>query len=185
MVRTEIVGGANFRRAETTIREERPADIEEIRIVNQQAFGRPREGELIDALRANGDVLLSLVAIQDHHVVGHVLYSPVSVTSGSGRVGGAGLGPMAVLPKLQRKGIGAKLIGAGNRMLREKACPFVVVLGHPEYYPRFGFKPASGSGLRCEWNVPDAAFMVLVMDELKMKDVSGLVKYRPEFSEMA
>ncbi len=97
---------------------------------------------------------------------------------------GAGLGPMAVLPEYQRQGIGGKLIEAGNQKLWEKGCPFVVVLGHPEYYPRFGFKPASGYEITCEWDVPDNVFMVLVMDQSKMKNISRAAKYRQEFSSV-
>ena len=97
---------------------------------------------------------------------------------------GAGLGPMAVLPEYQRQGIGGKLIETGNQKLREAGCPFIVVVGHPEYYPRFGFKPASGYGMKCEWDVPDNVFMVLVTDRSKMKGVSGLAKYRQEFSDV-
>jgi putative acetyltransferase len=149
--------------------------------VNQKAFGQPQEGQLVDALRTNGGVLLSLVATLNGHVVGHILYSPLSVSSDGGKVVEAGLGPMAALPEYQRRGIGGKLIETANQKLREVGCPFIVVLGHPEYYPRFGLKPASGYGIRCEWNVPDNVFMVLVMDQLKMKGVSRLAKYRQEF----
>jgi putative acetyltransferase len=125
--------------------------------------------------------LLSLVAILDERIVGHILYSPVSVRSDEKIVEGAGLGPMAVLPEYQRKGIGGKLIETGNQKLREVGYPFIVVLGHPEYYPRFGFQPAGGYGIRCEWDVPEHVFMVLVMDQSKIKGLSGLTKYRQEF----
>lgn len=165
-----------------TIREERPKDIGVIRAVNQKAFGQPQEGQLVDVLRTNGGVLLSLVATLSGRVAGHILYSPVSVCSETEKVIGAGLGPMAVLSGYQRQGIGGRLIETGNQKLREVGCPFIVVLGHPEYYPRFGFKPACGYGIKCEWDVPDNVFMVLVLDQLKMKGVSGLAKYRQEFS---
>jgi len=171
--------------AMVNIREERPEDIEAIRMLNLTAFGQPQEGGIIEALRTNGGVLLSLVATIDERVVGHALYSPVSIGFNEKKVVGAGLGPMAVLPELQRKGIGSKLIEFGNMQLRERGCPFIVVVGHPEYYPRFGFRPASDYGIRCEWDVPDNVFMVLVLDESKMKGVSGLAKYRAEFSGVA
>lgn len=126
-----------------TIREERPEDIAAIRLVNDKAFGQPQEGQLVEALRKNGGVLLSLVAVEDGRVVGHVLYSPVSIESGGKEIVGVGLGPMAVLPKFQRQGI------------------------------------------TCEWNVPADVFMVLVNDPERMSSVSGLAKYRPEFSSVA
>jgi len=100
-------------------------------------------------------------------------------------VTGAGLGPMAVLPEYQRQGIGSKLIEAGNRQLKEDGCPFIVVVGHAEYYPRFGFRPARAQGITCEWEVPDDVFMLLVLDPVKMQGVSGLAKYRNEFSSVS
>jgi putative acetyltransferase len=161
------------------IREERPGDIAAIRDVNQHAFGQDQEADIVDALRTNGGVLLSMVAVRDHRVVGHILFSPISVGTD---VSGAALGPMAVLPEFQRQGIGSRLIETGSQRLREAGYPFIIVLGHAEYYPRFGFKPASEYGIHCEWEVPDEVFMVLVLDELKMDGVRGLAKYRQEFS---
>ena len=92
---------------------------------------------------------------------------------------------MAVLPEHQRQGVGAVLIETGTERLKQLGYPFVIVLGHAEYYPRFGFKPASRFGVVCEWEVPDEAFMLLVLDETKMKDVSGLARYRREFSSVS
>ena len=96
---------------------------------------------------------------------------------------GMGLAPMAVLPEHQRQGIGSELVRAGLAELRERDCIFVIVLGHPEYYPRFGFEPASKHGIKCEWAVPDEAFMILVFDETHLPEAGGRVRYRPEFSE--
>lgn len=167
------------------IREERPGDIEAIRNLNLAAFGQAQEGQIVDALRTNGGVLLSLVAMIGGQVVGHALYSPVSIGSKETTLQGAGLGPMAVLPEFQRRGIGSRLIAFGNAELTKRGVPFIVVVGHPEYYPRFGFRSASGFGIRSEWELPDDVFMVLVLDESRMKDVSGLAKYRPEFLDDA
>jgi putative acetyltransferase len=164
------------------IREERHGDLAAIRDLNKRAFGQDQEANIVDALRSNGGVMLSLVAISDGQVVGHIMYSPLSV---GGKVSGAALGPMAVLPEYQGQGIGSELVNGGNQRLRNDGCPFIIVLGHPEYYPRFGFKPASTCGITCEWEVPDDVFMVLVLDEAKMRGVSGLAKYRPEFSSVA
>lgn len=167
-----------------TIREERSEDIEVIHVVNREAFGQAREAQIVDALRKNRGVMLSLVAVIDACVVGHILYSPVTVGSEDEIVVGAGLGPMAVLPEFQRRGIGGMLIEAGNRKLHEMGCPFIVVLGDPEYYPRFGFTPAAGYGLKCGWDVPEDVFMVLFKERSKAKTVSGVVKYRQEFSNL-
>jgi putative acetyltransferase len=160
------------------IREEHPADIPASRDVNDRAFGQQQEGRIVDALRSNGAVLLSLVATLNGSVVGHILYSPAWI----GDVHGAALGPMAVLPNLQRQGIGSKLVDAGMWQIHDMGCPFIIVLGHPHFYTRFGFRPASTFGIRCEWKVPDDVFMLRVLDEQKMRDVSGLAKYRDEFS---
>ena len=161
------------------IRPEQPTDILAIREVNHLAFGQGLEGQIVDALRSNNAVLLSLVALVENQIVGHILYSPLSIDD---KIVGAGLGPMAVLPNHQRRGIGSQLITAGNQHLKDSGCPFIVVLGHPDYYPRFGFTPASTHGIKCEWDVPDDAFMLLILDESKMHAISGLAKYRPEFS---
>ncbi|MBI2149104.1 MAG: N-acetyltransferase [Acidobacteria bacterium] len=164
------------------VREESPGDFAAVRDVNKRAFEQDQEGNIIDALRANGAALLSLVATLNGRVVGHIMYSPVSV---SGETAGAALGPMAVLPEHQRQGIGSKLIETGNRKLQDAGCPFIIVVGHPNYYPRFGFRPASAHGIKCEWEVPDDVFMLLVLDQTKMRGVSGLAKYRHEFSSIS
>jgi putative acetyltransferase len=160
------------------IRDERPDDIPAIRHVNDRAFGHQQEGRIVDVLRSNGAVLLSLVATLDSEVVGHILYSPASV----GDVHGAALGPMAVLPDHQRQRIGSRLVEAGNRKIAETGLPFIIVLGHANFYPRFGYRPASTYGIKCDWDVPDDVFMLLTLDEQKMRGVSGLAKYRDEFS---
>jgi putative acetyltransferase len=162
------------------IREERPGDAVAIRDLNQRAFEQDQEANLVDALRSNGGALLSLVATVNGLVVGHIMYSPTSV----GSLRGAALGPMAVLPELQRQGIGSKLVEAGNRQIDEGGCPFIIVVGHPGFYPRFGFKPARNRGVTCEWNVPDEVFMLIVLDEGEMQGVSGMAKYRDEFSNV-
>jgi putative acetyltransferase len=163
------------------VREERPDDIEAIRGVSDKAFNQPDEGSIVDRLRDNCDDLISLVAVSGGQIVGHILFSPVVLDGPAGRLEGMGLGPMAVLPKYQRLGIGSMLVEAGIAKLEESGCPFVVVIGHPEYYPRFGFERASGYGIKSEWDVPDEAFMIFLTDSSKMKGWTGVAKYRPEF----
>ena len=92
---------------------------------------------------------------------------------------------MAVLPERQRQRIGSKLIEAGNQKLKNAGCPFIIVVGHADYYPRFGFRPAGEQGIKCEWDVPDDVFMLLVLDQAKVEGVSGLAKYRDEFSSVS
>jgi putative acetyltransferase len=151
-----------------------------IRDVNRRAFGQDEEGNIVDALRANAAAVLSLVAALDGRVVGHIMYSPLVV----GDVVGAALGPMAVLPEHQGQGIGTKLVEAGIGQLARDGCPCIAVVGHPTFYPRFGFRPASSFGITCEWDVPDEVFMVLVLDSAKISGVSGVARYRTEFSTL-
>ena len=127
--------------------------------------------------------LLSLVAVQDDQIVGHIMFSPVRI-EGQMTVDGMGLAPMAVLPELQHQGIGLRLVQAGIEILKSRSSPFIIVLGHPEYYPRFGFEPASHRGVRSQWEgVPDEAFMILVLNAEAMSGVQGVARYRDEFDE--
>jgi len=162
------------------VREENPtaSEIAVIREVNRRAFGQDQEANIVDALRTNRAFLHSFVATLDEQIVGHISYSPASIDN----LVGAALGPVAVLPEHQRSGIGSRLIQHGNSTLRDEHCPFIIVVGSPQYYSRFGFASASFYGMIPEWNLPDDVFMVLVLDEERMRGVSGLVKYRHEFS---
>jgi putative acetyltransferase len=153
-----------------------------VRDLSRRAFGQDQESNIVDALRANGAALLSLLATVNDRVVGHIMYSPLTI---DGKRKGAALGPMAVIPERQRQGIGSKLIEAGNQKLKDAGCPFIIVVGHADYYPRFGFRPACQHGIKCEWDVPDDVFMLLVLDQAKMEGVSGLAKYRHEFSSVS
>ncbi|MES9946822.1 MAG: N-acetyltransferase [Candidatus Thiodiazotropha sp.] len=167
-----------------TIRPEQPRDIAAVRAINQAAFDEPVEANIVDLLRSACPDAVSLVAVEDDRVLGHIFFSPASVRGEHGVTQGMGLAPMAVLPERQRQGIGSLLVEAGIDVMRERHCPFIIVLGHPEYYPRFGFAPASRYGLSCQWDgVPDEAFMVLILDESAMAGVSGTARYRDEFNQ--
>lgn len=153
-------------------------------MVNELAFGQPDEANIADKLRETCQGLLSLVAIVEDQLVGHILFSPVTIESDRGISKGMGLAPMAIIPDYQRRGIGSELVRSGLAMLKDTTCPFVIVLGHPEYYPRFGFERASKYGIRSQWDgVPDDAFMILVLDDSAMYGISGVAKYRNEFDE--
>ncbi|UCG56389.1 MAG: N-acetyltransferase [Phycisphaerales bacterium] len=165
------------------IRQEQPQDSQAIREVNIRAFGQPQEANVVDKLRQNCNELLSLVATEADTIVGHILFTPATIESEDRTAHGMGLAPMAVLPEYQRQGIGSELIRAGIARLKSRRSPFIIVLGHVEYYPRFGFEPASRYGIRSEWEVPDEAFMILVLDESEMDGISGVARYRPEFAE--
>ena len=165
------------------IREEQSLDITPIREVHIEAFGQSLEAEIVDQLRQNCNDLLSLVAVLENQVVGHILFSPATIESQGRNVSGMALAPMAVLPEYQRQGIGSELVKAGLARQRNNQCPFVLVLGHAEYYPRFGFESASLYGIRSKWEVPEEVFMILVLKETEMKGISGVAKYRQEFDE--
>lgn len=163
------------------IREEIPGDADAVRVVNERAFGQPDEARIVDALRGVGDAI-SLVAVTDDRVVGHILFTPVAIDDADPRLSAMGLAPMAVLPEFQRRGFGSALVNAGLDACRAAGCDLVVVLGHPEFYPRFGFVVAAHHGLTCEYPVPSEAFMAIELRPGGLAGARGLVRYRPEFS---
>ena len=163
------------------IREETSRDVGQVRMINIAAFEQPDEADLVEALRANCPEVVSLVAELDGRVVGHILFSPVTLPAGEHTLQGMGLAPMAVLPEHQRDGIGARLVEEGIARLERAGCPFVIVLGHPDYYPRFGFERASTHAISCQWEVRDEAFMVRILDPEATAGAAGVARYRPEF----
>jgi putative acetyltransferase len=163
------------------VRPEQPADILSIRAVNLTAFDTSTEADLVDALREQAEPIVSLVAEDGEAVVGHILFSPVTLlTHPDLKV--MGLAPMAVAPARQRQGIGSALVHEGLERCRRLGFGAVIVLGHAEYYPRFGFTPASRFGVTCEYDVPDEVFMVLELDRGILQGKSGTIRYHPAFA---
>jgi putative acetyltransferase len=163
---------------EIEIRDEEAKDIDQVRDVLRAAFPTDAESKLVDALRANGKSIVSLVAIQKDRVVGHILFSLVS-TAPPGETKVIGLAPVAVRPEVQSRGIGSRLIHEGLQRCRELRYDYCVVLGNPAYYQRFGFETASPFGIQNEYGV-DHEFMVI---RLSSRDLApGLVRYATEFS---
>lgn len=168
-----------------TIQKEQPENLAGIYAVVEQAFGGAAEADLVNLLRENGKAVISLVATADERIVGHILFSPVSLESCSQPTAVIGLAPLAVLPELQKRGIGSRLTEAGLEECRRLGYDAVVVLGHPDYYPRFGFVPAVQYGLKSEYDVADEAFMILELREGALAGCSGTVKYQPEFAQVS
>jgi len=166
-----------------SIRPETPKDVDSIRYVNEQAFGQTIEATIVDKLRNRNALTISLVAIKDNQVVGHIAFSPVTIESQCLSFEAVALAPMAVLPAYQCKGIGSQLVRAGLEECRCLGHDIVVVLGHPDYYPRFGFVPGKEKGIDCEFKVPNEAWMVLELKEGILEGRSGTVKFQPEFQE--
>ena len=164
-----------------TIRPEEPRDAGDVHVLNARAFDGPDEARIVDALRGSPDTL-SLVAVIGARLVGHIMFSPVRIEDAPPDVAVAGLAPMAVLPELQRQGVGSRLVRAGLDACRARGVGAVVVVGHATYYPRFGFVLASTKGLAYEHPVPDEVFMVLELQPGALAHTRGIVHFRPEFS---
>lgn len=166
------------------IREEEAADRFAIWRVNVEAFGRDAEAVLVNELREDGVHCISLVAEEAPLVVGHILFSPVDLVGDDSGVRLAGLGPMAVTPARQGSGVGSLLVTEGLKRCMEEGYDAVVILGYPEYYPRFGFSPAIKYGIRSEYVVPEEVFMVRELREKSLRGISGTVRYHPAFTRV-
>jgi putative acetyltransferase len=171
---------------EVHIRPETPADRAAIREVNERAFGKPNEANLVDALRASPAFIpdLSLVAERDGAVVGHVMFSIVSVEGDADSVEVLALAPVAVRPEWQRQGIGGRLIRAGLERAVALGHRAVVLIGHPTYYPRFGFTTARAFGIEPPFPLPDEVFMALPLQPGGLEGVRGNLVYPPAFREV-
>ena len=165
------------------IRPETPEDSVVIRGVNEVAFRSSSEADLVEKLYSRQAYTLSLVATDGGVIIGHILFSPVTIESRDASFGALGLGPMAAFLGYQRKGIGSQMVRAGLEEYRLLGHEIIVVSGHPDYYPRFGFVPTSPKGIDCEFEAPDETWMVLELREGALAGRSGIVKFQPEFHE--
>lgn len=166
------------------IRPERPGERDAIRSIHLAAFPGCTEAELVDRLQRDGDAMLSLVAEADGFVLGHVLFSPLRMNPPVAWLQGAGLAPMAVLPSHHGRGIGTRLALAGIEACRNEGLDYLVVLGDPGYYSRFGFQPASRLGLSDTWGGEDA-FLALELKPGCLVGVDAQVQYAPAFAALS
>ena len=165
------------------VRPEQSRDQGVIHAINSAAFETIDEANLVDALRLQADPIVSLVAEINGEIAGHILFSPVTL-SGHQDVSMMGLAPMAVVPEHQRKGIGSGLVFAGIEACKQLGTKAIVVLGHPAYYPKFGFVASSRYGIVSEYNVPEGVFMVLELEEHALSRKSGTITYHGVFGDL-
>lgn len=165
------------------IRQERAEDSDAIFEVNLQAFGQDGEARLVNALRKDGDYHypLSLVAESGRRIIGHILFPPVTIVSEGGETAALALAPLAVHQDFQCLGIGSALIEEGLKECRRLGHRIVIVVGHPLYYPKFGFVPAREFGITPPFPCPEEAFMVLPLADNALDGISGEVRYPPAF----
>ena len=165
------------------IRAEAKGDRAAVRAINAEAFERQAEADLVDALRDQAEPIVSLIAEQEGKIVGHIMFSPV-VLIGHPELEIMGLAPMAIAATHQRRGIGAALVRAGVEQCTALGFGAVVVLGHPTYYPRFGFVPTTRWNIRCEYEAPPEAFMAIELQAGYLDGKAGTIRYHPAFADV-
>ncbi|MCG8505448.1 MAG: N-acetyltransferase [Sphingomonadales bacterium] len=164
-----------------TIREEQPGDRAAVRRVNEAAFGQPDEADLVERLAGDGAGLLSLVAEAGGGIVGHILFSRAEIAGAAEACPAVALAPVAVLPAHQNSGVGSALVREGLKRLKDAGHARVIVLGHPSYYPRFGFEPAGNYGIRCPLDAPPEAFMALALAPGALDGCAGTMRWAEAF----
>ncbi len=165
------------------VRPETDADKAAVFGINAAAFPTDAEARLVNSLRMSPDSIVSLVAVDNDEVVGHIMFSGVTLEPFD-ELQLMGLAPMAVTPVLQRGGIGTGLVNAGLQRCRELGVGAVAVLGHPEYYPRFGFRPSTQWGIKSEYDVPEDVFMLLELSAGYLQQYQGIIRYNAAFADV-
>lgn len=171
---------------ETIIRSETSDDFAAISDLLEKAFGQPNEAQLVDRLRESDAYIpeLALVALQNDQIVGHILFTHIHIETENEKIPALALAPMAVIPAMQKTGIGTALIKKGLELCRQAGHKIVIVLGHDKYYPKFGFVPASKYSITPPFEVPDEAFMALPLQPAALDHVAGVVRYPKPFNDV-
>ena len=178
-----VRAGEGFIAVPMLIRHEKERDHEDVRQVNRLAFGQEAEARLVDALRAGGHAPVTLVAQIGVQVVGHIMFSDLNILAENGTVPALALAPMAVLPDFQRQGIGSMLVRRGLEVCKEQGHRIVVVLGHPDFYPRFGFLAKLAESLESPFGSGPSHLAVELMPGA-LDGVAGRLAYSPPFSQL-
>lgn len=164
------------------IREEQEGEYQEIRQIIVAAFGGDTEANVVELLRGRNKAPVALVAVSDNKIVGHIMFSPVTITLAPQAFRAVGLAPLSVSPEFQRQGIGSILAHEGLKKCTVAGFEMAVVLGNPYYYSRFGFSRASLYGLGNEYDT-DEHFMAMELKDGALDKVRGTVRYSSEFKE--
>lgn len=166
------------------VRKEEEKDYPRVYEINKLAFEQENESKLIEKIRKGNNFIpeLSIVAEVDNQIVGHILFSKIQIV-GDSVYETLALGPMAVIPQFQKQGIGSLLIRKGIETAKELGFDSIIVLGHKEYYPKFGFQPASKWKIKCPFDAPDEVFMAIELVKGALEGKSGVVRYPDEFME--
>ncbi len=167
-----------------TIRIEKTTDIQQIWQINTEAFERKGEADLINTLRESDTPYISLIYEENNKFLGHIFFTPVELAGDTSGLDIMGLGPMAVVPEMQYKGIGSLLVKAGIEQCRDNGYDAIIVLGHAAFYPKFGFVPSVNYGIKSEFDVPEDVFMVLELKKNILKGKQGIIKYHEAFSSV-
>lgn len=167
------------------IRKEEEKDYKQVYEVNKLAFQQENESILIEKIRKGENFIpdLSLVAVINNRIVGHILFSKIKIV-GDSIFESIALAPMAVIPAFQKQGVGSELIKKGMAKAKELGFDSIIVLGHKDYYPKFGFERASKWNIKCPFEVPEEAFMAIELTKKALKGKAGTVKYPDEFMEV-
>jgi len=166
-----------------TLRKEEAKDFQNIAMVNDVAFGRKAESKLIDTLRNTKEFIpdLSAIAEVDGKVIGHILFYPITINEGEKKHISLALAPMSIIPAFHKKSIGKLLVIYGLQAAKNLGHKSVIVLGHPSYYPKFGFEPASKWNIKSPFPAPDEAFLAIELEKGSLEKVAGTVVYPKAF----